>query len=284
MKEGDIQVIKPQRSIFEVNLKEIWRYRDLLVLFVRRDFVSQYKQTILGPIWFFIQPIFTTLIFTFVFGRVGNFAPEGKPAFLYYLAGIVLWQYFADSLVKTSNTFNENQNIFGKVYFPRLIMPLSVISSNLLKLGVQIILFVSFYAFYLFQGGTLEINSKILFLPLLILLMAGMGLGFGLIISSLTTKYRDLRFLVSFGVQLLMYVTPGIIMSYSEFLIQAPKYAWAIKLNPMGPVIEAFKHATINAGTFSVNGLIYSAVFTIILLIFGTILFNKTEQNFMDTV
>jgi lipopolysaccharide transport system permease protein len=276
--------IQPRRNLLDINLKEVWRYRDLMILFVRRDFVSVYKQTILGPIWFFIQPIFTTLIFTFVFGRAGNFSPDGKPTFLYYLAGIVLWQYFADCLKKTSTTFITNKDIFGKVYYPRLIMPFSIVLSSLLKLGVQLFLFIVFYLIAIFSGADITINSSLALFPVLILLMAGMGTGFGLLISSLTTKYRDLNFLIEFGVQLLMYITPGIIMTYEAFVQSMPKYEWLFKWNPIGPVIETFKHGSLDAGIFSIPMLVFSTIFTFVVLFLGIIVFNKTEQNFMDTV
>jgi lipopolysaccharide transport system permease protein len=279
-----IHEIQPRRGLLDINLKEVWRYRDLMLLFVRRDFVSVYKQTVLGPAWFFIQPIFTTLIFTFVFGNVGKFSPEGKPTFLYYLAGIVLWQYFAECLKKTSTTFITNKDIFGKVYYPRLIMPFSIVLSSLLKLGVQLLLFIVFYVIAVFSGTEITMNASIALFPLLIILMAGMGTGFGLLVSAMTTKYRDLKFLLVFGVQLLMYITPGIIMSYGDFIKNMPDYAWVFRWNPIGPVIETFKHATLDAGTFSPWMLLYSIGFTLVLMFLGIIVFNKTEQNFMDTV
>lgn len=279
-----INEILPKRNLLDVNLSELFQYKDLIYLFVKRDFISIYKQTILGPLWFFIQPIFTTLIFSFVFGRVGNFAPEDKPVFLYYLAGIVLWQYLADCLKMVSNTFIENQSVFGKVYFPRLVVPISIVISNLLKLGVQLILFIIVYIFFYLSGSSLEINATIALFPLLVIIMAGLGMGLGLIISSLTTKYRDMRFLIEFGIQLVMYVTPGIIMSYSDFVRLMPKYEWVFKFNPVGHIIETFKYATLDSGYFSWNHLLYSIGFTTILLIIGVILFNRTEKNFMDTV
>ncbi len=282
--KGDVREIQAGRKLPGVNLREVWQYRYLLFLFVRRDFVAVYKQTILGPLWFFIKPIFTTLIFTFVFGKVGQFSPQGKPIFLYYLAGIILWQYFADCLRETSQTFTTNKNIFGKVYFPRLIMPFSIVISSLLKLGVQLLLFVMVYIITIYSGMTVKINSTLFLLPLLIVLMAGMGTGFGLLVNSLTTKYRDLKFLLDFGVQLLMYITPGIIMSYSAFTETMPKYAWAFKYNPMGPVIETFKHGAIDAGTFSWPMIAYSFAFTLLILVAGIMVFRKTEQNFIDTV
>lgn len=278
------QEITPGRNILNLDLKSVWEYRDLLLLLVRRDFVAKYKQTILGPLWFFIRPIFTTLIFSFVFGKIGQFSPEGKPVFLYYLAGIILWQYFSDCLINSSKTFITNKDTFGKVYYPRLIIPFSITVSGLLTFGIQFLLFIIVYIITVSYGGEIAINNTIAFFPLLIVLMAGMGTGFGLIISSLTTKYRDLRHLLDFGVQLLMYLTPGIIMSYQSIIETIPGFAWIFKLNPIGPVIETFKHGVLGAGTFSWPMLGYSFIFTVFILFLGIIVFNKTEQNFMDTV
>lgn len=277
--------IEPKRNLLDIKLGEIWKYRDLLFLFVRRDFVAVYKQTILGPIWFFIQPIMTTLIFTFVFGRIGNLSPEGKPQFLYYLSGLILWQYLADCIKKSSDTFIANQGIFGKVYFPRLIVPMSIVISALLKLGVQLLLFIVVLLVYIVGFSYHpEFNNSLFLFPFLVIIIAGLGLGLGIIISSLTTKYRDLKFMVEFGVQLLMYITPGIIMSYDFFITKMPKYAIFAKYNPIGWVIEAFKHGTVNAGILSYQGLGYSIIVTILIMFLGILIFNKTEQNFMDTV
>lgn len=279
------EIIEAKKKFWKFDIAELFRYSDLVLMFVKRDFISVYKQTLLGPIWFFLQPIFTTLIFTLVFGKIGALSPEGVPVFLYYLAGIVLWQYFADCLTKTSTTFVANQHVFGKVYFPRLTVPISIILSNMLKLGVQLLLFIVVLLIHVFfKGYQIEINSIVLLFPFLILLMAGMGLGFGLIISSLTIKYRDLQFMIQFGVQLLMYVTPGIIMSYTDLTKNLPDYAWAFKINPIGPVIETFKYGVLNAGSFSWFSLAYSTLFTLIILFAGIFTFNKTEQNFMDSI
>ena len=278
-------VITPKRHILDVDIMEIWKFRDLIYLFVKRDFVTIYKQTILGPLWFFIKPIFTTLIFTFVFGRVGGFAPDDKPVFLYYLCGIILWQYFADCLRSTSETFRANARIFGKVYFPRLVIPISLTISNLLKLGIQLLLFIFFYVYYvLFRGYTPELNATIFLLPVLVFMMAFIGMGLGLIITSLTTKYRDFQFLIDFGISLLMYVTPGIIMSYRDFNTSLANYSWFIKVNPLGHIIETFKYGALDAGYYDPIHLAYSGVFIIIVMFAGIIIFNRTEQNFMDTV
>ncbi len=282
LKEWDL-VIEPQTSLFELNLKDVWRYRDLLWLLVKRDFVSFYKQTILGPLWFFIQPLFTTIIFTFIFGNLAGLSTDGLPQPLFYMAGITAWNYFADCLTKTSTVFRDNANIFGKVYFPRLIMPLSIVVSNLVRFGVQMLLFFVMIGYYLAQGemGSLfHPNSYILLFPVLVLLMALLGLGLGLIITALTTKYRDLAFLITFGVQLMMYATTVIYP-----LSAAPvKYKWLIELNPMTGIIEAFRYGFLGQGEFTIKTFGYSVVFTLISLVLGVIIFNKTEKTFVDTV
>lgn len=275
--------ITPRKNPLQLHIKEVWQYRDLVILFVRRDFVSFYKQTILGPIWFFLQPLFTTVVFTVMFGNIGGLNPQGIPAFLYYLSGIVLWNYFAESFMKTSTTFIDNQHLFGKVYFPRLTVPLSIVISNFLKFGVQFLLFL--IAFILFAWrGEVQIQQTIFLFPVLLLLMAMLGMGFGIVISALTTKYRDLRFLIQFGIQLLMYVTPGIILSYDSIVQRFPRFVWLADLNPIYPIIETFKHGWLSAGTFSWYSLGLSALITIIVTLVGIVIFNRTEQNFMDTV
>ena len=256
-------------------------YKDLLFLFVKRDFISVYKQTILGPIWFFIQPVFTTIIFTVIFGKFAGLSTEGTPQILFYLSGITCWNYFAECLTKTSTTFVDNQNIFGKVYFPRLISPLSIVLSNLLKFGVQFSLFLMVYFYYLFKEDTvLNPNLLILMFPFLIILMGLLGLGLGMIISSLTTKYRDLRFLIQFGIQLWMYVTPII---YPLSSLNGKLKTVAI-LNPMTSIIETFKYSFVGNGSFSWAYLTYTSVITIFILFAGILIFNKTEQNFMDSI
>ncbi len=274
-------VIEPKHSIFTLNLKEVWKYRDLLVMFVKRDFITVYKQTILGPIWFFIQPIFTTLIYIFVFGRVAGLSTDGLPQSLFYLSGVTAWTYFSTCFTKVATTFNDNQNVFGKVYFPRLVTPLSIVLSNLLRFGVQMLLFLCFLFYYLlFTDANVNPNWALSLLPILILTMAGLGLGMGMIITSYTTKYRDLVFLLQFGVQLLMYATP-IIYPLS---MMPEKYAWIIQLNPMTGIVETFRYAFLGAGSFSWGLLGYSIGFTIVITLIGTMIFNKTEKNFMDTV
>jgi lipopolysaccharide transport system permease protein len=272
--------IKPVSGWFNFHFKDIWRYRDLLFMFVRRDFVSVYKQTILGPFWFFLQPVLTTITFTIVFGNIAKIPTDGIPPILFYMSGIVCWGYFADCLTRTSSTFVSNANIFGKVYFPRLVSPLSNVISLLMKFGIQILLFVCFLLYFKFSGADINPGMSILLVPYLLILMAGLGLGFGIIVSSLTTKYRDLSFLVGFGVQLLMYATPVIYP-----LSAAPeKYRWIILANPMSSIVETFRYAFLGAGTLNTGNLIYSSVFMVVVLAIGILIFNRVEKTFMDTV
>jgi lipopolysaccharide transport system permease protein len=272
--------ITAEHSLFDLKLKEAWEYRDLLWLLVRRDFVAFYKQTILGPLWFFIQPLFVTLIYTLVFGGIAHIPTDKLPQPLFYLAGITAWNYFADCITKTSGVFRDNAGIFGKVYFPRLIMPLSIIISNLVRFGVQLLLFFGLMAYYAFTGAAVHLNVVALLLPVLVVLIAALGLGSGMIISALTTKYRDLAFLVTFGVQLLMYATTVIYP-----LSSAPaKYKWLIVANPMTAIIETFRYGFLGRGSFSWEMLGYSAIFAATVLTMGTIIFTKVERNFVDTV
>jgi lipopolysaccharide transport system permease protein len=272
--------ITAERSLFDLRLKDTWEYRDLLWLLVRRDFVSVYKQTILGPLWFLLQPLFVTLIYTLVFGKIAGISTDNIPGPLFYMAGITLWNYFADCITKTSTVFRDNAGIFGKVYFPRLIMPLSIIISSLVRFGVQLLLFFGFMAYFAFTGTTIHLNAYASLFPLLMLLIAAMGLGSGMIISSLTTKYRDLAFLVTFGMQLLMYATTVIYP-----LSSAPeRYKWLIVANPMTAIIETFRYGFLGHGSFSWGMLGYSVAFSAVVLIAGTIIFTKVERNFVDTV
>ena len=273
-------LIEPQGHLFDLKLKEVWHYRDLLWLLVRRDFVSFYKQTILGPLWFFIQPLFTTITFTFIFGKLAGISTEGLPGPLFYMAGITAWNYFAECLTKTSTVFRDNANVFGKVYFPRLIMPLSIVVSNLIKFAVQLIMFFALMLIYWMKGTVIHLNVYVLLFPLLIIQMALLGLGLGMIISALTTKYRDLVFLVTFGVQLLMYATTVVYP-----LSAAPeKYRWLIAMNPLTPIIETFRYGFLGQGSFSWLSLTVSAGITILIAAAGTLIFNKVEKSFMDTV
>lgn len=272
--------ITPKTSLFAFNFKEIWQYRDLLIMFVRRDFVSMYKQTILGPLWFFIQPIISSFVFYIIFNRVANISTDGMPPYLFYLAGLTAWNYFSTCLNSTSNVFVGNAGIFGKVYFPRLITPLSIVISNLIKFAMQFAIFMLFYLYFYLQGAHIQFTIYAWLFPLLLLLMGGLGLGMGIIVSALTTKYRDLTFLVGFGVQLFMYATPVIYP-----LSQIPeKYHVYIMLNPMTGVIETFRLAFLGVGIMNWTALWYSLVVMFVLLIIGIVLFNKTEKNFMDTV
>ena len=276
-------VIKGHTSLFDVKFKDLWHYRDLLAMFVKRDFVSFYKQTILGPLWFFIQPILTTIVFSFIFGNLAGISTDGLPKFLFYLSGITAWNYFSDCLTKTSTVFKDNANIFGKVYFPRLIMPLSIVVSNLVRFGVQLLLLICMMTyFYLFptENTSFQITNGIFLFPVLVFLMALLGLGLGLIITAITTKYRDLTFLISFGVQLLMYGTT-VIYPLSSAPEQYKKY---IELNPMTGIIEAFRYAFLGKGEFTEWSLCYSTIFTLVVLFLGILIFNKTEKNFVDTI
>ncbi len=273
-------VIEGRSSLFDPQLREVWRYRDLLLMFVKRDFVSFYKQTILGPLWFFLQPLFTTIIFTFVFGNLAGLSTDGLPQPLFYLAGVTAWNYFSDCLTKTSTVFKDNASIFGKVYFPRLIMPLSIVTSNLVRFGVQMLLFIGMMIYYAAVGGQFRITWAVLLFPVLILLMALLGLGLGLIITAMTTKYRDLTFLVQFGVQLLMYMTTVIYP-----LSAAPeRYRHWLELNPMTAIIETFRLGFLGQGMVTAWSLGYSAVCAFTILVVGILIFNRTERTFVDTV
>lgn len=274
------KVIEPKKSLFELRLKDLWRYRDLLVLFVKRDFVSFYKQTVLGPLWFFIQPIFTTIVFSAIFGNLAGISTDGLPKYLFYLSGITCWNYFSDCLTKTSTVFKDNANIFGKVYFPRLIMPLSIVTSCLIRFGVQFLLFLLMMLYFYATGSSFHVTYAIVFFPLLVLLMAMLGLGLGLIITALTTRYRDLSFLVAFGVQLLMYGTPIVYpLSFAS-----EKYKTLIQLNPMTSIVEVFRYAFLGQGSFTTWGIWYSVTITVIILFSGILIFNKAEKNFVDTI
>lgn len=272
--------IRPQSNWYDLRIKEIFKYKDLLFLFVKRDFISIYKQTILGPLWFFIQPIITAITFTVIFGSLAKISTDGLPQILFYMCGITLWNYFADTLTKTADTFSSNVNIFGKVYFPRMIVPLSVVVSNLIKLGIQFLLFLSIWIYYLIQTDSIHPNKMLVLIPFLIILIGFMALSFGIIISSLTTKYRDLKFLVTFGIQLMMYASP-IVYPLS---IVPEKYKWIIVANPVTSVIETFKYAFLGVGEFSWFYLVYSTLFTIILFMIGLVIFHRVEKSFMDTV
>jgi lipopolysaccharide transport system permease protein len=283
-KENDwLFEITPKNKFFSLNLKEVWQYRDLLLLFVKRDVVTVYKQTVLGPLWYLIQPLFTSITFTIIFNTVAGIATGTVPPFLFNLAGIMVWNYFTACLTGTSDTFRSNAAIFGKVYFPRLIMPLSTVISNLLKFGIQFLIFLAFYVFYYFQGAAIRWNGSLLFFPLLIALMGILGLGLGMLISSMVTKYRDLSYLIGFGVQLLMYLSA---VMYPMALIQdkMPDYAWLVQYNPLAYIIETTRYILLGVGTVSVWGLVYTVSVTLLVFFIGVLVFNRTEKSFIDTV
>jgi lipopolysaccharide transport system permease protein len=273
-------VITPRKKWYDLQLRDVWHYRDLIGMFVRRDFVSRFKQTILGPLWFIIQPLFSTIIFTVVFGRIAQLPTDGLPQFLFYMSGNVMWNYFAGCLTGTSTTFTSNAHLFGKVYFPRLVTPISIIISNLITFAIQLLFFAGFLAYFILQGSDVRLTTWAFSLPLLILLMAGLGLGIGIIISSLTTKYRDLQNLVGFGVSLLMYVTPVLypISSIPE------NWRWIAVINPITPIIETFRAGFLGAGDASWLGLGYSAIFMLVVMFIGVVIFNRVEKTFIDTV
>lgn len=275
-------VIQPSKSLFDLNLRDVWHYRDLILLFVRRDFVAQYKQTILGPLWHLIQPLITTLMFLMVFGKIANIPTDGIEPVLFYMSGITIWNYFSACLTNTSNTFLANAGIFGKVYFPRLVIPLSVVISNIVRLGIQLVLlFIMIFFYSLLYKKPMHLGWSWLLLPLLTLLMAGLGLGLGIIISSLTTKYRDFTVLIGFAVQLLMYATP---IAYPLTFLKGKSFAPFIEWNPLSAVVEGFRFALFGTSGFDLNSLAYPLVFMFIVLIVGTIIFSKVERTFMDTV
>jgi len=275
--------ITPKNKFFTLNLKEVWQYRDLLMLFVKRDVVTVYKQTVLGPLWYLIQPLFTSVTFTIIFNTIAGIDTGTIPPFLFNLAGIMVWNYFTACLSGTSDTFKANASIFGKVYFPRIITPLSVVISNLIKFGIQFFIFVAFYLFFYIQGAPLSLNGYVLFFPFLILLMGILGLGLGMLISSMVTKYRDLSYLISFGVQLLMYLSA---VMYPMALIRQkmPDYAWLVQYNPLAYIIETTRYILLGVGTISVWGLVYTVCITVIVFFVGLLVFNKTEKSFIDTV
>lgn len=275
--------ISAENKLFDLKFSSIWQYRDLLLLLVRRDFVSFYKQTVLGPVWFFIQPVITICFYTLVFGNLAGIPVDGLPMPLFYLAGTIIWNYFSDCLVKTSTIFKDNSAMLGKVYFPRLIMPLSVVLSNLIRFTVQFILFIILYIVFILKGKDISPNALLLLFPLLILLIAALGLGFGMIISAVTTKYRDLAFVVNFGVPLLMYSTT-VIYPLSVVEAKFQSYSWLIRFNPVTPVIETFRYSMLGKGSFSWDLLLYSLVVTMLILVAGVITFNKVEKTFVDTI
>ena len=282
-------IIRPQEKLWKVNLKEIWDYRDLIELFVKRNIVVQYKQTILGPLWYLIQPLLTVIMNMVVFGGIAHMSTDGVPQVLFYMAGNVCWFYFSDCLNQTSNTFVANQGMFGKVYFPRMVVPISTVLSNLLRFGIQVGMFVAFWIYFYISGSDISLGfvnvivpfPVLVIVPFLVLMIAGLGLGFGILISSMTTKYRDFTILFTFVVSLWMYVTPIV---YPISMVTNETLRTIIMLNPMSSIIEAFKYATLGQGYFSWGALGYSFAFMCILLALGTVIFNKVQRSFMDTV
>ncbi|MCK8479570.1 ABC transporter permease [Psychroserpens algicola] len=283
--ESWLYVISSKRKLINFNFEEIWRYRDLLILFVKRDIVTVYKQTILGPLWYIIQPLFTSVIFTLIFNRLGQIQTDGIDPFVFNLAGITAWNYFKECLTGTSNTFTANQNIFGKVYFPRVILPLSITISNLLKFGIQLFIFFGFWLYYYFQGMELSLNMTHIWLfPVYVIMMGMLGLGLGMIISSMTTKYRDLTILVGFAVQLLMFLSAvpyPVSEAHAKF---SRPIALIVEFNPLTQIIEGFRFMLLNTGTFTWIGFFYTLVVSVVLFLLGLLVFNRTEKTFIDTV
>jgi lipopolysaccharide transport system permease protein len=275
--------ITPKNKFFSLNLKEVWQYRDLLMLFVKRDVVTVYKQTVLGPLWYLIQPLFTSITFTIIFNNLAGINTGTVPPFLFNLAGITVWNYFTACLTGTSNTFGANAGIFGKVYFPRIIVPISIVISNLIKFGIQFLIFIAFYVFYYLKGATVGLNGSVVFFPFLIVIMGVLGLGLGMFISSLVTKYRDFSNLIGFGVQLLMYLSA---VMYPMALIKEklPSYGWLVQYNPLAYIIETARYMLLDVGQISIWGLGYTFLVTVIVFFVGVLIFNKTEKSFIDTV
>lgn len=274
------EIISPKTRLLDLRLDEVWRYRDLVMMFVRRDIIANYKQTILGPLWFFVQPLLTTLTFIVIFGKVAAISTDGLPLMIFYLSGVTIWSYFSETLNKTATVFKDNAQMFGKIYFPRLVMPLSITISNLIRFGIQFGLFLAVWIYFLVTTNSLHPNSYMLLTPLLLLMMGFLALGLGMAISAMTTKYKDLIFLLTFGIQLLMYATPVIypVSSLPE------KYKWIILANPMSSIVETFRFAYLGTGTFSWLYLGYSFISTLVILALGTLIFNKVEKSFTDTV
>lgn len=283
MEEKWDYIITNRSKLFSIDFKELWRYRDLVLMYVKRDFITFYKQTILGPIWYFIQPVFTTIMFMFVFGGIAGISTDGVPQAVFYMGGLVCWNYFVDCFNRSKGTFSANKAIFGKVYFPRLVVPLAGVISNLIKFGIQFALFLVVYFYFIYQGVHFGFNATVLLVPILIVMLAALGLGSGMLISSLTIKYRDLNFLVSFGISLLMYATP-VIYPLSVMNGKYAKYMWVLLANPLTSILEAFKYAFTGVGMFSWAYLLYSLIFTIVIFVWGLLVFNRVQRNFMDVI
>lgn len=276
-------IIEPRKKGLHLNLREVWRYRDLLYMYVHRDFISTYKQTILGPLWFFIQPIFTTIIYTFVFGGIAGISTDGLPQPLFYMAGILCWNFYSDALNRSTGTFFANAGVFSKVYFPRLVAPIAGLVTAFIKMLIQMLMFFAFYIYFVYQGASVHMNACALLFPLLVLMFAGIGFGVGILISSVTIKYRDLSILFSFAMGLLMYITP-IIYPLSAIPEKYNDYKWLIQLNPLSSIVEAFRYGFLGTGELSWLALGYSLIFTIIIVLLGILTFNKVERRFVDIV
>jgi lipopolysaccharide transport system permease protein len=272
--------IKSQNTLFSINFKEVWHYRDLLLMLVKRDYITFYKQTILGPIWFFIQPLITTVVYLVLFGQIAKLSTDGAPQIAFYLAGITIWNYFSEALTKTSTVFKDNANLFGKVYFPRLIMPLAIVCSGLMKFAIQFGLFIAVVLYFTFINPKIHPNLWVLITPFLVLLMATFALGLGMVFSSLTTKYKDLVFLLSFGIQLFMYATPVVYPTSA----MPTKFAWLLHINPLTGIFECFRYAYLGTGSFQPMDLLISTILIGILFFIGIVIYNKVEKSFMDTV
>lgn len=282
-KEKWLYEITPKNSLLDLNFKEIWQYRDLLFLFVKRDVITLYKQTVLGPLWYLIQPLFTSLIFTLVFNSIANIPTNGVPPFLFQLAGTTAWSYFKECLTATSDTFKKNENIFGKVYFPRVIMPMSIVVSNLLKFGIQLSIFIAFLVYYIIIGVEINFSLNLLYLPFLVIVMGFLGLGLGMIISSMVTKYRDLTFLVTFGVQLLMYLS-AVMYPVDVAKEKLPEISWLITYNPMTTVVEMFRNIVLGINNVSALQILYTFCISFFIFLTGVVIFNRTEKTFIDTI
>ena len=278
-----LYTISAKRKLIDFNFKEMWQYRDLLFLFVKRDIVTVYKQTILGPLWYLIQPLFTALTFTLIFNKVANIETGTVPPFLFNLAGVTVWNYFKNCLTTTSNTFTSNANIFSKVYFPRIISPMSTVMSNLFKFGIQLLIFMTFYVYYYFAGASIALHKSAFLFPVLIIFMAMLSLGLGMIISSMVTKYRDLKYLLNFGIQLLMYIS-AVMYPIALMREKLPNFAWLVEYNPIAYFIEAARYMLLSSGEISLQGLLISGLATLCVLFLGIVIFNKTEKTFIDTV
>ena len=278
-----LYTISAKQKLIDFNFKEIWQYRDLLFLFVKRDVVTVYKQTVLGPLWYLIQPLFTALTFTLIFNKVANIETGTVPPFLFNLAGISVWNYFKNCLTATSSTFNSNAGIYSKVYFPRVISPLSVVVSNLIKLVIQLLIFIGFYSYYYANGAAISLDKTAVLFPVLILFMALLSLGLGMIISSMVTKYRDIKYLLNFGIQLLMYIS-AVMYPLDLMREKLPQFAWLVEYNPIAYFIEAARYMLLSTGNISSKGLLFSGIATIVILLLGLVIFNRTEKNFIDTV